>query len=156
MQTSAPISVDDSLWPLVIVRFVGNPPLSAFEAYLEKSSEILQRGQPHVLLVDVDRSREDGTPPSEHRQLLVSWLARNEQRIRQTVLGVAYATDSALVRLTLSLIFHFKAPAAPYVIAPDLERGAEWAACRMDEVGLHADAERIRGHFRQLRLRRHG
>ena len=155
MKESAPISLDDSLGPLVIVRFVGTPPLRDFEAYLEKSLEILRRGQPHLLLVDVDRSREDGTPPLEHRQLLANWLARHEERIRQTVLGVAYATDSALVRLALSLLFHLKAPASPYVVAPNLELGAAWAACRLSEAGLYADAEHIRLHFGLLRPRRH-
>jgi hypothetical protein len=149
------ITLDDSLWPLVTVRFVGTPPLWAFEAYLETSLGILRRGR-HLLLVDVDRSRGDGTAPPEHRQLLVNWLARHEERIRQTVLGVAYATDSAMIRLALSLIFHLKPPAAPYVIAPNLELGMTWATCRLNEAGLHADAERIRGHFRQFRQRRHG
>jgi hypothetical protein len=155
MKPLAPISVDDSLWPLVIVRMVGTSSPAEFEAYLEKRLEFLRRGQPHLHLVEVDTSRNCPLPP-EQRQRLVKWMAQHEEAIRQRLLGLAYATDSAQVRLTLSLIFHSKAPTYPYVVVPNLALGGAWAAGRLNEAGLHADAERVRGHFGLLRHPRHG
>ncbi len=154
MKLSAPVSVDDSLWPLVIVHLVGTASLADFEAYLEKRLEFLRRGQPHLVVVVVDASRGI-TMPTEHRHKQVEWLSRHEELIRQTLLGVAYATDSALFRLTLSLVFHIKSPAYPYVIIPSQELAVAWAASRLDEAGLHADAERIRYHFGPLHHRSH-
>ena len=78
-------------------------------------------------------------------------MARHETLIRQTLLGVAYATDSAIFRLSMSLVFHLKTPAYPYVVAPNLELGVAWAASRLGEAGLHADATRGRLHFGLLR-----
>jgi hypothetical protein len=146
MKLFAPITMDDSLWPLVIVHLVGTASLADFEAYQEKRLELLRRGPPHLVVVEVDASRGI-VLPNEHRQKHVEWLVRHEELIRQRLLGVAYATDSAIFRLTLSLVFHIKSPACPYVITPSLEQAVAWAESRLAEAGLHEDAERIRYHF---------
>jgi hypothetical protein len=153
MNPPTSITVDDSHWPLVIVRMVGTPTVADFEAYLEQRLELLRRGQ-HAIVVDVDASR-GVTMPTEQRVKQVEWRVRHEELIRQKLLGMAYATDSAIFRLSLSLVFHMKPPAYAYVVAPNLELGVAWAACRLSEAGLHADAERTRLHFGLLRQRRH-
>jgi len=153
MSSVAPVTMDDSLWPLVVARYVGTPTLAQFEEGLEKRAAFLRRDEPHLILVDAIRG---DMLPAEHRQRQVEWMVQYEELIRQKLLGTAYVTDSALIRLTLSTIFYFKSPAYPYVIAPSLERGVEWLARKMDEAGLHEAATHSRNHFGLIRGRMSG
>jgi hypothetical protein len=66
MRGPAPITVEDSLWPLVVIRYVGTPTLAQFEEGLEKRAAFLRRSEPHLILVDAIRG---GMLPAE-------WLAR--------------------------------------------------------------------------------
>lgn len=46
---------DDSLWPLLILRIVGEPSNQQFEEYLDVSASYLRRGEPHVVVADLLR-----------------------------------------------------------------------------------------------------
>ena len=143
------ITVDDSLWPLVVIRLVGTPALPEFEKVLAKRTEILRRGT-HLLLVDGMRS---GMLPLEHRQRQVKWMGQHQELLRESMLGAAYATDSAFIRLTQSIVLHLETPAYPYVIVSRVDQAAEWSARKLEDSGLHEDAERVRYHFGLLRER---
>ncbi|HEX8821110.1 MAG TPA: hypothetical protein VF794_14370 [Archangium sp.] len=144
MKTPAPISVDDSLWPLVVIRFVGTPSLRAFEAHLEQRAELLRRGEPHLLLMDASRS---GLLPTEHRQRQAAWTAQHDEALRSTVLGTAWVTDSAFLQLSLRSLFHLEPPTHPYVLVPTVEQAADWAARQLEAARQHEAATRVRAHF---------
>jgi hypothetical protein len=140
MWNPVPITLDDSHWPLVLSRFVGTPSLAEFEKYLAKRTGLLQRG-PHLFLVDGMRS---GIKPANQRQRLVEWMGQHEELLRERMLGTAYATNSDLMRLTLSIVFHLRPPVFPYVIVSQMEQAMGWAVCKLEEAGQYEAAERIR------------
>jgi hypothetical protein len=143
MKKPAFITLEDSLWPLVIARVVGTPSLSDLEGYLTRRAKHLRRG-PHVQVVDATRIV---MLPAEARQRILEWLPPHEELIRERLLGTAYATDSAFLRLTLSILFHLRPQTSPHIIVSRLDVATEWAARRLEEEGLHEGAELTRHHF---------
>ncbi len=146
MRFAAPFSFDDSLWPLLGVRLSGEPSSRQFEDYLARSTQYLQRGESHVCIFDMSALR---LLSSEQRRLQVEWLKENAALMRRTLLGISYVITSPVIRLTMSVIFHFESPTVPYAICPNLDAAGAWAAVRLDEGGLRAPAERVRRQFLQ-------
>lgn len=141
MRSSCTYSYDDANWPLLIARLEGMPTRQQYESYLARSAEYLLRGEPHVILLDLTRS---GVVSAELRQLQAEWMRQHEELIRQQVLGVAYIINSALIRLTLSAIFHMKRPACPYILVSQWDQALAWAIKRLEAAELYVPAERIR------------
>ncbi|WP_375767555.1 hypothetical protein NR798_38660 [Archangium gephyra] len=141
MNRAAPFFFDDSHWPLLGVRLSGEPSRQAFEAYLDRSTQYLQRGEPHLCIFDLSALWLLST---EQRQRHVEWLEANAALMRQTLLGLAYVITSPTVVLTMSVIFHFRPPPVPYTIVAHLDAAKAWAARHLDEAGLRAPAERMR------------
>ncbi|QRN98907.1 hypothetical protein JRI60_07710 [Archangium violaceum] len=144
MHPGASFTFDDSQWPLMVVRLTGELSSQDFESYLARASHYLQRQERHVCIFDVSALRLLST---EQRQRQVEWLKAHEVLIRQTLLGIVYVVTSPVVRLTMSVIFHFKPPSAPYTIVPDLGAAGAWAAACLEKTSLRPVAERIRRQF---------
>lgn len=142
--TAAPfVTIDDSLWPIRIVRFVGVATLAQFEHYLAEMEACLRRGEKFVCVLDLTQG---GAPTVEHRQRQVEWIHRNEPLMCQVELGVAFLVASPVMRLALSIIFYFKPMPIPYLVTTQSSQAIEWAAQRLADAGLAQDAERIRQH----------
>ncbi|WP_309895812.1 hypothetical protein [Archangium sp.] len=141
MHPGGTFSFDESQWPLLVVKLTGEPSSLAFEDYLARSTQYLQRQERHVCVFDVSALQILST---EQRQRQVEWLKANEVLMSQTLLGVSYVVTSPVIRLTLGVIFHFKPPRAPYAFHTHLGEAREWAVRRLDEAGLRTSAERIR------------
>jgi hypothetical protein len=141
MHPGGTFSFDESQWPLLVVKLTGEPSSLAFEDYLTRSTQYLQRQERHVCVFDVSALQ---ILSSEQRQRQVEWLKANEVLMSRTLLGVSYVVTSPVVRLTLGVIFHFKPPPAPYAFHTHLREAREWATMRLDEAGLRTSAKRIR------------
>jgi hypothetical protein len=153
MSASRFCTFDDSLWPLLILRIVGEPSNQQFEEYLDVSASYLRRGEPHVVVADVLRA---GMESAEQRRRRAEWAVRHEALMRELVLGNAFVINAPFLRLGLNLLLHVKPPPWPYLIVPRLELAVAWAAGRMEEVGLYEPAERIRRHFGLLPVSQSG
>jgi hypothetical protein len=134
-------SFDDSHWPLLINRLRGEASNQEFDDYLARATRSMDRGQPHVMVVDL--SQAVGLPP-EQRKRLEQWSRQQEEAMRRTVLGAAYITPTAVVRLALSVLLYVRRPSYPYVIVSREEQALAWALMRLEEAGLHVAAGRIR------------
>ncbi|HSP80938.1 MAG TPA: STAS/SEC14 domain-containing protein [Myxococcaceae bacterium] len=145
MHTSSTISFDDSLWPLLVVKFTGVPTTPQWEAYLEELTRHLERGERFIALADM--SGMSGTGPSEQRFQQVEWLKQHEARLRELHLGAAIVITSPVVRLAVSVVFFLKPAPMPYFIASNVTDAAEWVARRLEEKGLLTEAGRVREHF---------
>ena len=141
MNRAAPFNFDDSHWPLLGVRLTGELSRQEFEAYLDRSTQYLQRGERHLCIFDL---RALWLLSSEQRQRHVEWLETNAALMRQSLLGLAYVITSPTVVLSMSVIFHFRPPPVPYTIVPHLDAASAWVARHLDEAGLRAPAERVR------------
>ncbi len=134
-------SIDDSHWPLLITRIAGEVPSQEFDDYLVRATRSMNRGQPHVLVVDL--SQAVGMSP-EQRKRFEQWSREHDEAMHRTVVGAAYITPTAVVRLALSVLLHVRRPAYPYVIVAREQQAFEWAIKRLEDVGLHAPASRLR------------
>jgi hypothetical protein len=132
---------DESQWPLLVVTLTGEPSALAFENYLFRSTQYLQRQERHVCVFDVSALQ---ILSSEQRQRQVAWLKANEALMSRTLLGVSYVVTSPVVRLTLGVIFHCKPPPTPYAFHTHLDEAKTWAAQRLDEAGLRTSAAHVR------------
>jgi hypothetical protein len=142
MHPSAYIAVEDSQWPLLTVRFIGEPSTQQVLEYLERMTGYLARGEPHVVLYDARRTTATG--PAVQRQLQAAWIVRNEQRIRALQLGKVFLFTSPLVRLSVGVVFHLKPPPNPYFITPRLDEALAWACGQLEAGGLKQEAARLR------------
>jgi hypothetical protein len=139
------ISFDDSLWPLLVVKFEGVPTTAQVAEYLEELTRYLERGERYITLNDT--TGMTGMGPSEQRQMQVDWMKRHAERCRELSLGVAYAAPSPLVRLTVSVIFFLQPTRAPYLVTSTVSSAAAWVADQLEERGLGPVAERVREHY---------
>jgi hypothetical protein len=153
MKPSAPITFDDSLWPLLVVRFVGAPSLQQQEAYLAQLRAYLQHGDRYVSILD---TRQLKMMTAEQRQRQADFIKENEELLRRVTLGTAAIVTSPLIRLAASVFLHLKPMPTPYYVAPSLPSAAGWAADRLELAGLLEPAERVRHHYGLLAERRAG
>ncbi|WP_257462494.1 hypothetical protein [Archangium lipolyticum] len=138
------LTVDESLWPLVVVRIGRNLTAEDVEAYLSARSAHLRREEPHVCIID---TRQVHMPPVQLRQRYTDWLRDNALQLRHWMLGSAYIIESPAVRMMMSVIRHFAAMTTPFVVTASLTPAASWAAERFQEEGLTQAAARIRAHY---------
>jgi hypothetical protein len=144
MPTVPSVSIDDSLWPLRVVRFVGVVTSQQFEQYLADTAARFRRGERFVSIFDLTRG---GVPTLEHRHQQTAWLQEYSPLLRELLLGVAFVATSPLIRLSLSAIFYFQPLPAPYVVTSRFSEAASWAIARLQEQGLTSEAEHLRHHF---------
>lgn len=144
MEPPSNITFDDSLWPLLVIRFTGTPTNQQFEAFLAKREASLARRQKHAVIYDTVSLRVL-TP--EQRQRLVEWFKERKAIQKQLSVGSGLVITSPVTRLLLSSILHFTQTEAPYHVARTLSEAAQWAASRLDEAGLFAEAQRVRVHY---------
>jgi hypothetical protein len=138
------IEVDETLWPLLLMRYAAPLSLEDFEEVNRKMTAMLERQEPYVAIVD-GRKGQGMTP--EQRQLQADWLKRNDPALRKYCLGTAFIITSAIGRLTLNVMIILKPPPIPYTVVPTLEAAAVWAADRLAAAGLSLHAQRVRGAY---------
>jgi hypothetical protein len=136
---------DDSLWPLLSIRLVGELSHAQLEEFLDRSTAYLMREERHITLLDT--SRASNTAPPDKRRRQAQWMAANEALFRERALGSAFVIHSTFLRLATRAFMHLKPLPSPYIIASNTREAAEWAAMRFDEVGLSQQARRVREHF---------
>jgi hypothetical protein len=140
----SPIIVDDSLWPLIIVRFERDPSAQEFAEYLARRSMYLERPEQTVSILDASRVR---TGTAEQRQLQAEWIKRNAALLRQRSLGSAHIISSPVIRLVTSLILHVQPIPTPHIVVSGMNEAVAWALKRLEGAGDTLAAERVRHHF---------
>jgi hypothetical protein len=144
MDSASNITFDDSLWPLLVVKFSGTPTNAQVEEYLARRQSYLDRKQQHVLIYDTQSFR---VLTNEQRQRQIDWLKERAAVMKKYSLGSALVIVSPITRLTLSIVLQFSHSVTPYHAARSLPEAARWAASRLQDVGLVQEAARVRTHF---------
>jgi hypothetical protein len=139
-----PVTVDESLSPLLVVRFGRSGSAQDLETYLTARAAYLRREQPHIVLFD---ARQVHMLSAGVRQRYTEWLREHETALRQWTLGTAYVIESPTVRMMMSVVRHFASMANPFIVTATLPPAAAWAADRLSEAGLAQSAARIRTHY---------
>ncbi|MFY0525346.1 hypothetical protein ACN28I_20115 [Archangium gephyra] len=153
MDPSASITIDDSLWPLLLVKFPRVFTNAQQEQYLSQLLTYLRRGERYVGVLDTHLLKN---PSAEQRQRQADFIKEHEVLFRQCSLGTAGIVTSPLMALGARILIHLKPMPTPYYVASSLPAAVTWAADRLELAGLLAPAERVRRHFGLLAERRTG
>lgn len=145
MPAPGSIEIDESLWPLLTIRYKGVTAIPQFAELLAARSRYLDRHERHLLLHDLSQSSSMSS--SEQRRLHLEWMKKEDARLRQWVVGVAFVTDSAPLRLLLSVIYHMRPLAMPHAIFPRLSAALPWVAAQLRQSGLEAPCSSLLAHF---------
>ena len=137
-------TLDDSLWPLVLIRFNGDPSPGHFAHYLARMSFYLQQQEHFICILDASQVR---SATAEQRQLQAAWIREHEALLRQWMLGSAHVITSPVIRLVTSLILHLQPLPTPYIIVPRMSDAVAWVLLRLEEAALTQEAQRIQQHF---------
>ncbi|AKJ01017.1 hypothetical protein ATI61_112277 [Archangium gephyra] len=153
MDPSASITIDDSLWPLLQVKFPSAFTNAQQERYLGQLLTYLRRGERYVGVMDTHLLKN---PSAEQRQRQAHFIKEHEALFRQCSLGTAGIVTSPLMALGARILIHLKPMPTPFYVASSLPAAVSWAAERLELAGLSEPAERVRCHFGLLPARRTG
>ncbi|WP_375771186.1 hypothetical protein NR798_09885 [Archangium gephyra] len=153
MDSSASITIDDSLWPLLQVKFPSAFTNPQQEQYLSRLLTYLRRGERYVGVMDTHLLKNSS---SEQRQRQAEFIKEHEALFRQYSLGTAGIVTSPLMALGARILIHLKPMPTPFYVASSLPAAMTWAAQRLESAGLLEPAERVRRHFGLLAERRTG
>jgi hypothetical protein len=138
------ITIDEALWPLVIIRFNGDPSPGQFADYLARMSFYLRQEEHSICILDASQVR---SATAEQRHLQAAWIREHEVLLRQWMLGSAHVITSPVIRLVTSLILHLQPLPTPHIVVPDMRAAVAWVLVRLEDAALTEEAQRIRRHF---------
>jgi hypothetical protein len=138
------ISLDDSLWPLLVAKFVGQPSLQQQEEYFAQLLGHLRREEKCVGILD---TRQVQMMTGEQRQRLTGFMREHEALFRSRMLGCAAVITSPVMQLAASIVLHFVPMPFAYFTTTSLPEAAKWAAKCLEGAGAPHAAERIRYHY---------
>ncbi|PTL82674.1 STAS/SEC14 domain-containing protein [Vitiosangium sp. GDMCC 1.1324] len=138
------ISLDDSLWPLLIAKFVGQPSLQQQEEYFSRLLDYLGREEQFVGILD---TRQVRMMTAEHRQRLTEFMEKHDALIRARCVGCAAVITSPVMQLVASLVLYFRPMPFPYYSTSTLPEAVRWTARCLEDAGHQPDASRIRQHY---------
>jgi hypothetical protein len=138
------ILFEDTLWPLLHLKFVGEHTPAQYEEYLVKLETSLRRPGPCLLIADTNVAQ---SVPFSHCRRQAEWCREHEALIREKVLGVAFVVTSTLARLSLNVIVQLGPMPMPYTFVSHVRAAAEWAAERFSDTGLLQPSVHVRQHF---------
>jgi len=136
--------IDESLWPLLVIRAPRAVNSRQQQEGLATLATYLRRGQRHLSIVDL---RQLAEAPLDQRHHQVEWFRQHEPLLRESLIGMALVINSPVIRLSMSVILHFKPLPVPHHIGPRMEAAASWAAERLQKAGDALTATRVRQHF---------
>ena len=131
-----PIEFDESRFPLVVVRLIGQltPEENAQQRlFWEK---IWQRKQPYVSLVDLSESVID--TGQEENQKTKAWMDANEDLLAKYVVYSITVVTNPAIRALLKTVFFLRKPPYPFEIASSLEEGQRLAEAALGRAILRA------------------
>ncbi|MBL4683753.1 MAG: hypothetical protein JKY37_04120 [Nannocystaceae bacterium] len=108
------IEVDDSAFPFVVVRFIGDNTDQELEEYFARLDEV-RAAAPHRYVVMLDATHAK-LPTGRQLRMHANWLRKRMNKIRRSSLASAYVVPSPAVRVALKALFTLQAMETPYVV----------------------------------------
>ena len=128
------ISIDESAFPFVQIRFDAAPTNDEFARYLAGYQRLLDSGRSYGALL-VTRADLPMTR-STHARMQADFMARNREAIALRVVGLGFVLPSLVTRGVLKAILKWQPiPCAHRVFQNELE-GAAWVRARLEQAGL--------------------
>jgi hypothetical protein len=144
MPHASGFDLDDSLWPLLIVRFVGAPTLDDLDKYLARRLTYLQRYEQHVIIYDAREARMFSNALIQRH---VAWSKQHEALRRGSVVASAVVVTSPLIRMAASTLLHFLPSKTPSRFCASVPEAVNWLADWLQKEGYPVQANQARQRF---------
>jgi hypothetical protein len=116
------VVLDDSAWPLVVVRFEGFLNDADFDDYLTRYARVVSRG-PYAAVLD---ATSGWSPSLSQQRRQAAWMKEHRAVIAQNSRGTAFVITSPAVRFALSAIFAITRMPGPYTVVATYEEAREY------------------------------
>jgi hypothetical protein len=125
---------DTSRFPLMIVHLVGADGVQQpdVESLIRIVDGLIERRERVAVVYDLTGSR----PDAKRRQLLVTWLRENDEKLSRYVVASAFVAPTALHRGILVATFWFIKPRTPVKIFGHRPAAMHWAIAQGQSAGL--------------------
>ena len=120
---SMPYALDDSRWPLVVLRVVGSITPAEEIEFTERSTRLPERGERYVVIVDLS---EAGTPSPRFVRLQAKAQKLRADGLRTHCAGIAFVIGSPMLRGALRAILHLQSLPCPQMVVASLAQGHAW------------------------------
>ena len=129
------IEVDESRWPLVVVRFRGKLEDRELSAYLNKLALNLKRAERARTKTAILFDAPDGVGTTAmQRKAQSDWIDANRLQASMWCAGYAFALPSAALRGVLQAILWLSPMPAPHTIVKTSAEGEAWLMARLERV----------------------
>lgn len=125
---------DTTRSPLIIVHLVGADGVQQpdVESLIGIVDGLIERRERVVVVYDLTDSR----PDAQRRQLLVTWLRENNEKLSRYVVASAIVAPTALHRGILVATFWFIEPKTPVEVFGHRPAAMHWAIAQGQSAGL--------------------
>jgi hypothetical protein len=125
---------DTSRSPLIFVHLVGADGVQQpdVESLIRIVDGLMARRQRVVVVYDLT----DSKPDAQRRQLLVTWLRENNEKLSRYVVASAVVAPTAFHRGILVATFWFIKPKMPVEVFGDRAAATNWAIAQGQSAGL--------------------
>jgi hypothetical protein len=125
---------DTSRYPLIFVHLVGADGVQQpdVESLIRIVDGLMEKRERVVVVYDITDSR----PDAQRRQLLVTWLRENNEKLSRYVVASAIVTPTAFHRGILVATFWFIKPKTPVEVFGDRPAAMHWAIAQGRSAGL--------------------
>ncbi|NOK37359.1 hypothetical protein D7W79_25490 [Corallococcus exercitus] len=141
-------TLDEALWPLVIVQRGDTTTDPEMESLLQSLSKLIKRREPYVLVIDFSRSR-----PLTHsqRMMLADHQTQHADLARDYCKGFFVVINSATARLARAVTSFIRPSTDQHEVVSSLDEALERSAVRFEQAGVHMGAFIARAHARRLK-----
>lgn len=139
-------TLDESLWPLVIVQRSDTTTDKEMESILQSLGRLINRREPYVLVIDFSKSK-----PLTHsqRMLLAAHQEETADLAREYCKGFFVVINSTTARLARAVTSFVRPGADQHEEVASLNEALERAAARFDEAGVTMGAIIARRQMRR-------
>ncbi|RKH07174.1 hypothetical protein D7V97_21595 [Corallococcus sp. CA053C] len=141
-------TLDEALWPLVVVQRSGTTTDQEMERILQSLSKLIKRREPYVLVIDFSQSRPLTHP---QRMMLADHQTQHADLTRDYCKGFFVVVNSATARLARAVTSFIRPAADQHEVVASLDQALERAALRFEQAGVHMGAFIARTHARRLK-----
>jgi len=127
------IRVIEQHWPIVIHRSEGDPTPEQVDAYVRVATELLLRGERHVVVIDATALARVSAYSRISKK---EWMRRYEADLRRHCAGIALVLSSPWLRFVSATMMLISPFSIPYRVFQTVEEGMEWGRqCLEEETG---------------------
>lgn len=119
-----PYEHDESKWPIVVSRSIGESEDADIAAYIAAHEAAISRG-PHVVILD---ARNGVGMSGKHRKQVADWIREAGPRLVRSRLGLAFVSGSLVTRGLITATYWLTPPPYPQQSFKTMPEAEAWAS----------------------------